>query len=278
MNCPEELCRRYQEGRVVPFVGAGVSMSVSWDTIDGKQRGPSWLELTNMATKILGFEDPDLARVRGSDLQILEYFKMKHSGQTARLTNWLSCSLRPPDDALESAPILTALTDLENCNLYYTTNFDDFLERALELHGRECHVTAVEAQMGGYGNTTEIVKFHGDLNHPDQIVLTESDYQSRLAFESPLDYRLLSDLLGRVVLFVGYSFSDPNVSYLFRLFTSQLVGKSGSLSGPRAYIILRDPSEFEYELFQARKIQIIPVGSEESTEEIKSVIEDMRSR
>lgn len=279
MNCPEELRRRYLEGRVVPFVGAGVSMSVSWETEEGiQQRGPSWSELTNMATKILGFEDPELARVRGSDLQILEYFKRKHSGQTARLTNWLSCSLRPPDYAITSAPILSALTKLEKCGLFYTTNYDDFLERAFGLHGRETHVVAVEAHMSGAGNATEIVKFHGDLNHPDQIVLTESDYQSRLALESPLDYRLLSDLLGRVVLFVGYSFSDPNVSYLFRLFTSKLVGSSGSLSGPRAYIILRDPSEFEYELFQARKIQIIPVDSEKSTEQIKSVIEEMGRR
>lgn len=275
MNCPEELRRRYSEGRVVPFVGAGVSMSVSWNTSRGNQRGPSWSELVDRATKILGFETPDLARVRGHDLQILEYFKLKHSGQTARLTNWLSCAMSPPDDAIRNAPILSALSKLNKCRLFYTTNYDDFLERAFDQRGRKYQVVAVEAHMSGDGNSAEIIKFHGDLNHPDQIVLTESDYQARLTLQSPLDYRLIADLLGRVVLFVGYSFSDPNVSYLFRLFASQMIDKDGSLTGPRAYIILRDPSEFEYELFSARKIQIISVSSEDTTNQIRDIIEDM---
>ena len=251
-------------------------MSVEWSANGHVRRGPSWSELVNRATEILGFETPDLARVRGTDLQILEYFKFRHSGQTAKLTNWLSSAMTPPDNAIRSAPILSALTKLERCRLYYTTNYDDFLERSFAQQGRPYRVVAVEAHMSGDGTEAEIIKFHGDLNHPDQIVLTESEYENRLSLRSPLDYRLMADLLGRVVLFVGYSFSDPNVSYLFRLFTSQLRGRTGSLTGPRAYIILRDPSEFEYELFTAREIQIISVSSEDTAEEIGSLIEYMR--
>ena len=275
-NCPEELRRRYVEGRVVPFVGAGVSMSVTWNTTMGVQRGPSWSELVDRAARILGFETPELARVRGTDLQILEYFELKNSGQTAKLTNWLASAMNPPDDAIQKAPILSALVKLDRCNLFYTTNYDDFLERAFRIHGREYHVVAVEAHMSGHNGAAEVIKFHGDLNHPDQVVLTESDYQVRLSLESPLDYRLMADLLGRVVLFVGYSFSDPNVSYLFRLFAHKMIGRSGSLTGRRAYIILRDPSEFEYELFTARKIQIISVSSENTSDQIGEIIEDMR--
>ena len=275
-NCPEELRRRYLEGRVVPFVGAGVSMSVTWSTTKGIQRGPSWSELVDRAANILEFETPELARVRGTDLQILEYFKLKNSGQTAQLTNWLSSTMLPPDDAIRKAPILSEVVKLDRCSLFYTTNYDDFLERAFRIHGREYHVVAVEAHMSSQYGVAEIIKFHGDLNHPGQIVLTESDYQTRLSLESPLDYRLRADLLGRVVLFIGYSFSDPNVSYLFRLFVHQMIGKSGSLTGPRAYIILRDPSDFEYELFSARKIQIISVSSENTSEQIGEIFESMR--
>ena len=183
--------------------------------------------------------------------------------------------MNPPNEAIRNAPILSALTKLDKCRLYYTTNYDDFLERSFCQRKRAYRVVAVEAHMSGDGTAAEIIKFHGDLNHPDQIVLTESDYENRLTLRSPLDYRLMSDLLGRVVLFIGYSFSDPNVSYLFRLFTSQMKDRSGSLTGPRAYIILRDPSEFEYELFTARKIQIISVSSENTSEEIGCIIEDM---
>ena len=65
-------------------------MSVCWDNAGDETRGPSWSELVERAAKILGFAEADLARVRGTDLQILEYFKLCQSGQTAKLTNWLS--------------------------------------------------------------------------------------------------------------------------------------------------------------------------------------------
>ena len=102
---------------------------------------------------------------------------------------------------------------LGKCRLFYTTNFDNFLERSFRLSGRSCVVSAVEAQMGGAEAQCEIIKFHGDLDHPDQIVLTESEYEKRLPLSTALDYRLRADLLGRVVLFIGYSFRDPNVSH-----------------------------------------------------------------
>jgi hypothetical protein len=253
-------------------------MSVKWDDINGvPTRGPSWSELVDRAANLLDFENADLARVRGTDLQILEYFKLQNSGQTAKLTNWLSKSLDPPEDALREAPIHRALAALDKCGLFYTTNFDMFLEKAFRIHGRSCEVSAVEAQMGGLGRACEIVKFHGDLDHPDQIVLTESEYERRLSLSTALDYRLRADLLGRVVLFVGYSFRDPNVSYLFRLFTEGFRDKPGSLSGDRAYIILPDPSDFENKLFEARHIQVIGVKGSNMSQEIAALLEEMKS-
>lgn len=225
MMCPPELRQRYQEGRVIPFIGAGVSMSVTWKSGKEVKRGPSWSELVEQATRILGFDNAGLARVRGTDLQILEYFKSKQAGQTAKLTNWFAREMNPPDDALTRSSIHQQLVALDKCQTFYTTNYDNFLERAFRLAGRECDAIAVESQMGGGGTKTGIVKFHGDLDHPDQIVLTESEYERRLSLSTPLDHRLRSDLLGSVVLFVGYSFRDPNVSYLFRLFTDTYWGK-----------------------------------------------------
>ena len=77
MICPIDLKRLYRERRVIPFVGAGASMSVTWE--GGKRRGPSWGEMVNEAARLLG-ADPDLLRVRGTDLQVLEYFAIKKGG------------------------------------------------------------------------------------------------------------------------------------------------------------------------------------------------------
>lgn len=275
--CPSDLRDRYHEGRVVPFIGAGVSMSVTWTNAEGKLcRGPSWGELVEQATQLLGFESPALARVRGTDLQILEYFKRKHAGQTAKLTNWLNRGMIPPDDSLRDSLIHSQLAAMKHCKLFYTTNFDDFIERSFELNKRVANVAAVESQMAGSSADTEIIKFHGDLDHPDQIVLTESDYEARLSLSTPMDFRLRADLLGRVVLFLGYSFRDPNVSYLFRLFVDDFLGKPGSLPGERAYVVVPTPSDFELELFAARRIRVIAVDSENITKDIAQLLEEMR--
>src|SRR5271157_5543208 len=234
MICPQELRERYHEERVLPFIGAGVSMAVEWKKGKTPTHGPSWEELVNQATKILGFEDADLARARGTDLQILEYFKRKHAGQTAKLTNWLSKLMDPHDDVLKRSVIHSELAKLTKCCLFYTTNYDNFIERSFMLHNRPAQVVAIEQHMAGSLNC-EVIKFHGDLDHPDQIVLTESDYEKRLSLSTALDHRLRADLLGRVVLFLGYSFRDANVSYLFRIFTDEYWEKSGSLPGDRAY-------------------------------------------
>lgn len=216
-------------------------------------------------------------RVFATDLQILEYFKQKNAGQTAKLTNWLYKLMDPPDAALTASPIHSALARLSQCNLFYTTNYDNFIERAFRLHGRTNSVVAVEDEMGAEVNGCRIIKFHGDLDHPEQIVLTESDYESRLSLSTAMDYRLRSDLLGRVILFLGYSFRDANVAYLFRLFTRQFWDQPGSLHGPRAYIVVPDPSDFEIQLFAARKIDVIPVEGSRITADIVCLLDELRS-
>ena len=152
--------------------------------------------------------------------------------------------MSPPDSALQMSRLHKELAQLANCRTFYTTNFDDFLERSFRLNGRCVDVIAVEAQMGGQYDDCQIVKFHGDWDHPDHIVLTELEYEKRIALSTPIDYRLKADLLGSVILFVGYSFRDPNVSYLFQLFTDEVWGRASTRPGTRAYIIVPNPSDF----------------------------------
>ena len=279
VDCPRELRMRYKEGRVLPFIGAGVSMSVEWQQGDTLRRGPSWKELVDESARLMGFEIPELLRYRGTDLQILEYFKIKNDGETAKLTNWLVQEMRPSDDDLRSSQIHSALGGLEQFRLIYTTNYDDFIERSMELQGRSCRTVATEAEMGSCNigiRDCEVVKFHGDLNHPSKMVLSESDYEKRLRLNSPMDHRLRADLLGRFILFIGYSFRDKNVSYLFRLVTDQL-GVPESMGGKRAYIAVPDPSDFEIQLFRARKIEVVEIDGENKTEDITNLLRQLGS-
>lgn len=270
-DCPDELRSLYREGRVMPFVGAGASMAVTW----AGGRGPSWAELVNEAANQLGVADPNLLRVRGSDLQILEYFKLK-KGSFAPLTNWLSTRFAAASESdILGSHIHRSLCELSACHAYYTTNYDNFLERALTYSGRNVQVVNSELTINHNRSATEVVKFHGDFNTPDQMVLSESHYMDRMRLESAMDLKLRSDMLGRVLLFIGYSFRDQNVGYIFHVVNRLFDRMPGTLSGRRAYIILPDPSNFERELFNVRNIEVISVSGSDLTGSIGEFLSRM---
>jgi len=276
MSAPLELRTLYRDGRLLPFIGAGVSASVAWDENGKVTRGPAWSELVDQAAKELGFDQADLIRARGTDLQILEYFKLHFNGHT-RLTNWLLVKMQPPNDAILKSPIHEELAKMTQCRVIYTTNFDNFIERSLALNGREHRAVAIEAHMHPGPDVTEVIKFHGDWDHPDRMVLTESDYEKRMEFKEPMDLRLWSDLLNRSVLFLGYSFRDPNVAYLFRQVKERFKGLPDTSSGRRAYIVVQDPSKFERRLFQERNIEVVPVDGRGRRQAIAELLNDIRS-
>ena len=231
--------------------------------------------MVDQAARQLGFDQPDLIRTRGTDLQVLEYFKLVNEG-VAPLTNWLFLNMQAPDAAIQESPVLSALAGLRQCQLFYTTNYDDFLERALRLAGRPANTVATEAHIGTLpSDGPQVVKFHGDLNTPDRMVVTESDYEKRLALSTAMDFRLRSDVLGRVVLFLGYSFRDPNVAYLFRLVNEHLDRLVVNPSGRRAYIVVPDPSDFETRLYRARNIEVIGVNGGAIAEETATVLHEL---
>jgi hypothetical protein len=275
MSCPDDLKRLYHERRVVPFVGAGAPMSVSWSS--GNERGPSWDEMINQAVALLGSNDPSLLRQRGSDLQVLEFFKIK-MGDLAPLTNWLSRQFaKATDDDILASSIHRQLVQLELCSIYYTTNYDDFLERALRRQGRPAQAITAERNVAHNRSNVEVVKFHGDFNNPKEMVVTESQYMDRMRLENAMDFKLRGDILGRVVLFIGYSFRDPNVNYIFHLVNRLFANLPDSGTGRRAYIVLADPSDFERRLFRERNIEVIAVGSADRTGEVANLLHTMRS-
>jgi hypothetical protein len=271
-----ELRSLYRDGRLLPFIGAGVSASVRWTEADKEKAGPSWSQVVDQAAEQLGFQNPELIRARGTDLQILEYFKMNFDGHT-RLTNWLLLNMNPPDEALRNSHIHSELARLERCPIIYTTNFDNFIERSFDLAKRGYRAVAIEAHMRPESGTTEIIKFHGDWNHPDRMVMTESQYERRMELKDAMDLRLWSDLLNRSVLFIGYSFRDPNVAYLFRQMADRFKSLPNTTSGRRAYIVIQDPSKFERRLFEARNIAVLPVDGRTRTQGIADLLKQIRS-
>jgi len=276
-SCPLELKQLYRQGRVLPFVGAGVSMSVSWRDHGGNEaRGPSWKEMVNEAARILGYGDPELLRMRGTDLQILEYFRIKKKN-FAPLINWMVRNIDAPEEALKESVLHKSLSDLSKSQIIYTTNYDDFLEKSFAAHGKNVQVIATEEDMGLNQTGFQIVKFHGDFNNPDEMVMSEGHYYKRMKLDGPMDLKLRSDLFGRAVMFIGYSFNDINLTYLFQTVNEVFQRMPNSFSGRRAYIIVQNPSDFENRLFHQRNIEVIPAYGDDRTTAASEILMDMAS-
>ena len=107
------------------------------------------------------------------------------------------------------------------------------------------------------------------------MVVSESHYMGRMRLENPMDLKLRSDMLGHALLFVGYSFNDPNVNYIFHLVKVLLRELPDSMTGRRAYIILPEPSDFERRLFLERNIEVTPVGRASLENNVANVLATM---
>lgn len=249
-------------------------MAVSWSRDGQEYSGASWSAIVDQAARLLGYKDPELLRMRGTDLQVLEYFRLKR-GNLAPLTNWLIRHMDVNDEAIANSILHVALSRLKLCNIYYTTNYDDLLERSLELSGRKTRTVASERDMGFGHESVQVVKFHGDFNNPENMVVSEIQYYSRMKLDNAMDLKLRSDLLGRAVIFIGYSFRDPNIAYLFQNVNDMFKQLPNSFSGRRAYILINNPSDFEYRLFAERNMQIIPTYGDNRAQASSEVLEDM---
>lgn len=115
-------------------------------------------------------------------------------------------ALTPSHHTLARLPIKT----------YWTTNYDRLIETALEHQNRRPDVKyAVEQlKLNRPGRDAVVYKMHGDVEHPEGAILTKDDYEGYFREHEPFVTALSGDLVQRTLLFLGFSFSDPNIDYV----------------------------------------------------------------
>ncbi|MCC7230618.1 MAG: SIR2 family protein [Fimbriimonadaceae bacterium] len=98
----------------------------------------------------------------------------------------------------------------------WTTNYDTLIEDALRKAGRRPQVIHNQAQMSNRvrGSDVVVLKMHGDISRPDEAVLTRDDYESYSKTRQLFTERLEGELLTKTFLFLGFSFTDPNIEYV----------------------------------------------------------------
>lgn len=203
-SLPDELVKAVKERRAILFAGAGLSMSVGL---------PSWQEFIDRMGEELGLNPDDLSRSGTTHHTLAEYYRIRQ-GSIGPLRSWLDRNWKVSDDRIRASQMHALIVELD-FPIIYTTNYDRNIEAAFAAHGWD-YVKVANAR--DIAKTREgvpqIVKFHGDFDDDDSLVITETDYFNRLAFDSALDIKFRSDALGRTVLFIGYSMTDMNIRLL----------------------------------------------------------------
>ncbi len=122
----------------------------------------------------------------------------------------------------------------------WTTNYDRLLEEAYRKLRKRADVKTTRASIAQTMPRREVVlyKMHGDVQEPAEAVLTKEDYETYLPKRQAFVTTLEADLLTKTFLFLGFSFSDPNLDYVL----ARIRGLLGEHQGEH-FCILKQPGD-----------------------------------
>lgn len=208
---PPPLLRDIVAARCLPIIGAGFSRDAE---VTGDRQLPLWRDLGEQIAADL-LDDP----VSADPLEAISAYAQEYGRVRLieELRTRLHHGLARPGPA-----------QLEFCQLPFdvvcTTNWDTLLERAYETVERRYYVILEEHQLpiGVDSGAVTLVKLHGDLDHPNRLVASESDYDSFLQANPLLVTYVANLLITRTPLFIGYSLDDPDFRQIMSIVNSRL--------------------------------------------------------
>src|SRR5690349_1126475 len=238
---PKPVLDDLLSGRWLPVIGAGMSLNA---TVPVGKKMPLWADLG----KQLAEELTDYTSTSVLD-SISAY---EHEYGRARLVERLF-------DMLLIREAQPGNAHKEFCTLPFdivcTTNFDFLLERQYDLTPRYVYPVVDEDQLSinSAGNAgTLLLKLHGDLRHPNRLVVSEADYDGFLARFPLLATYLSNQLITKTAMFIGYSLDDPDFRQIWHIVSDRL-GRSRRM----AYTLAVNASNSDVARFERRGVKVI---------------------
>lgn len=113
-------------------------------------------------------------------------------------------------------------------NTYWTTNFDSLLEEGLRKCGKRVDVKSQNSDFRNKlrGCSATVYKMHGDIAHPDDTILLKREFEDYASKHAVFHNALMSDMLDKTFLFLGFSFTDPNLNYVLSRLRVNLDGNN----------------------------------------------------
>ena len=190
--------RALEDGDAALFAGAGLSRTSGF--VD-------WAELLRDIAEDLG-----LSVERETDLVALAQFHANSRGSRARIDEVLIEEFTKDARPTETHDLIASLP----LRAVWTTNYDQLIERAYEAAGKRADIKIRQDDLKRSLPRRDVVvyKMHGDVMSPSEAVLTKEDYETYGQTRPLFTEVLTGDLVEKTFLFAGFSFADPNISYV----------------------------------------------------------------
>lgn len=187
-----------EENNVALFVGAGMSKSSGY--VD-------WPELLRDIATELG-----LKVEREHDLISLAQFHVNERGGSDGLSRKILQEFSAQAEPSEAHSILARLP----IRTYWTTNYDSLIEDSLRKAYKIADVKHSVKQLNHATPKRDAVvyKMHGDVTLPSDAVLYKQQYERYYQTHERFVTALSGDLVSKTFLFIGFSFTDPNLDYV----------------------------------------------------------------
>lgn len=150
-----------------------------------------------------------------NDLVAVAQYHVNERGGRQRINQTLVNEFSERAQLTENHRILTRLP----IHTYWTTNYDHLIEDALREAGKRTDVKITPENLATTLPRRDAVvyKMHGDVTNAANAVVTKDDYESYATIPRGqlFSTALRGDLVSKTFLCVGFSFSDPNLDYIF---------------------------------------------------------------
>lgn len=208
------------------FVGAGFSKSAGY---------ADWKTLLRNIAVGLGL-DID----KEHDLVSLAQYHCTENGNRSDINDMLAKEFSSKREVSENHRILSRLPILT----YWTTNYDSLIEDALSEAQKTVDVKHNNSHLSVTipGRDAVVYKMHGDKSCPNDTIIIKDDYEKYYHDHAPFLTALSGDLISKTFLFLGFSFSDPNINYIL----SRLRVDYGKQNAKQHYAIMKRVCRNDY--------------------------------
>lgn len=215
----KDLREKINKGKLIIFVGAGVSKNV--------EGMPSWGELVDAMAKYINYDKCSQCAnfsdeckepcVHNCPLSTDEFLKIPQYVYNTSKNEYI----RILEEKIKSkeggetidAPLSHAIFDLLPAHII-TTNYDHLLEDCSNEKRENYDVIIKDSDLLNSEKSKYIIKMHGDIKYPDSIVLKEADYLSYSQNHVLIEMFVKSLLADHTILFLGYSLNDYNIKLM----------------------------------------------------------------